>query len=87
MFKEIKSMFITFKPKLNALKDSVGTTLTEQAEILNRWKEYCSEMNINRGEKDNRANTEIITEKEPEPTLEEVEWAIKKLEDGKITRM
>ncbi|GFR97609.1 endonuclease-reverse transcriptase [Elysia marginata] len=61
--------------------DKDGKTLTENEEISNRWKEYCSEMyedNTNEERKQVESNDEIL-----EPTRSKVEWAIKQLPKGK----
>ena len=44
MFKEMKTLTGNFNPKSKVICDKLGQTLTENADILKRWKEYCSEM-------------------------------------------
>ena len=41
MYKEILKLIKKFTPKLNVIKDAKGETLTENDDILVRWKEYC----------------------------------------------
>ncbi|GFR73000.1 endonuclease-reverse transcriptase [Elysia marginata] len=81
MYSGINRLMKNFTPRLSAIKDKDGKTLTENEEISNRWKEYCSEMyedNTNEEMKQVESNDEIL-----EPTRSEVEWAIKQLPNGK----
>ena len=41
MYKEIRTLIKRFIPKLIAIKDAKGETLTENYDILARWKEHC----------------------------------------------
>lgn len=68
------------KPKQMAINDKRGTTLTDPAEILNRWKEYGEELfqkdpNENETQSMNFTNIEI----EPAPLISEIESSIKDL--------
>ena len=40
MYKEIQTLIKKFTPKLNIIKDAKGETLTENDDILARWKEH-----------------------------------------------
>lgn len=64
-----------FHSKGNSIKDKNGKTLTEEKEILNRWKEYGSSLFESTGAKTS-FSTESL-EKEPEPLFEEVMAAFK----------
>ncbi|GFR61158.1 endonuclease-reverse transcriptase [Elysia marginata] len=81
MYSGINRLMRNFTPRLSAIKDKDGKTLTENEEISNRWKEYCSEMyedNTNEEIKQVESNDEIL-----ERIRSEVEWAIKQLPKGK----
>ena len=41
MYKEIRTLIKKFAPELNVIKDANGETLTENDDILARWKEHC----------------------------------------------
>ena len=44
LFNQAKEMTREFQPSLKVMKNKNGEILTENIEILDRWKEYCSEM-------------------------------------------
>ena len=44
MHKEIRTLIKKFTPKLIAIKDAKGETLTENDDILARWKEHCESL-------------------------------------------
>jgi len=56
-------------PTVRVIKDEAGQTLTENGEILERWKEYCETLY-----RDNSNVTFVVepSPREPAPTLEEV---------------
>ena len=70
-----------FHSKGNSFKDKNGKTLTEEKEILDRWKEYGSSLFENTGAKTS-FSTESL-EREPEPLMEEVMAAFKQLKSRK----
>ena len=41
MYKKIRTLIKKFTPKLDVIKDAKGETLTENDDILARWKEHC----------------------------------------------
>ena len=41
MYKEIRTLIKNFTPKLNVIKYTKDETLTENDDILARWKEHC----------------------------------------------
>ena len=41
MYKKIRTLIKKFTPKLNVIKDAKGETVTENDDILARWKEHC----------------------------------------------
>ena len=41
IYKEIQKLIKRFPPKQNIIKDATGETLTENDDILARWKEHC----------------------------------------------
>ena len=44
LFKHARLMTTVLKPAPKAIKDKTGKVLTENVEILGRWRKYCSEM-------------------------------------------
>ncbi|CAG5117437.1 unnamed protein product [Candidula unifasciata] len=84
MFKEMKLLTRNFQPQLNVICDRLGNTLTESRQILGRWQEYCSGMyDMNDSEDMNDIHEPVTVEAEPEPSLDEISWAIRSLKNGK----
>ena len=85
MFKEIGALTRKFKLSVKVITNKNGNSLIEHEDILDRWKEYCSKMYM---DKDTNLNeTKVDTfEKEPQLVIAEVEHAIKSLEGGKSPR-
>ena len=80
MYSEIKKLTRTFTPSLN--------TLTESADILNRWQEYCSELytdneNQTADATENHEDDKPIEDGDLIPLRSEVELAMKFLKRGK----
>ena len=75
-----KDMFATVNrltkqacPSVKSVKSESGETLTEQDEIMNRWKSYCEPIE----------DMKLDGVREPSPTYDEVEKAIKSMRTGK----
>ena len=86
MFEEIKSMSKSTKPRLGVIKNIRGETLTQTADILNRWKEYCEKMyEAPERSTSDECDDEAVgaDDDDLEPLKVEVEAAIKALKDGK----
>ena len=76
MFKEIGALTQEFKPSVKVITDKNGNTLTENEDIINRWKEYCSEMYMDTDTNLNKPEVDTY-DKEPELLIAEVKHAIK----------
>ena len=97
MYKEIRTLIKKFTPKLNVIKDANGETLTENDDILARWKEHCeglftkcgstgaSTTDCGDNEQDNSSETTDEDDEELIPLRSEVELAVKQLKNGKAT--
>ena len=68
MFKEIKALIREFTPSVKIINDKNGNTLTGNEDILNRWKEYCSKMYMDKDTNQNEIELDAC-EKEPEPAF------------------
>lgn len=92
MYEKVRALTGGFKAKMKitAIKDNNGKLLTEETQVLNRWKEYVEELY----NKDITTITATTTTIEDEKTVEkdrkgpsilmsEVEWAIKNLKTKK----
>ena len=89
MYEKVRALTGGFKSKMRitAIKDTNGKLLTDEMQVLNRWKEYVEELYS----KDiNTTNTTIEDERTVEKDLKgptilmsEVEWAIKNLRNKK----
>ena len=67
-------------PSVKSVKSESGETLTEQAEIMNRWKNYCE---ILYSTCEPVEEMKLEGEREPTPTYGEVEKAIKSMKTRK----
>ena len=97
MYKEIRTLIKKFTLKLNVIKDANGETLTENDDILARWKEHCeglftkcgstgaSTIDCGDNEQDNSSETTDEDDEELIPLRSEVELAVKQLKNGKAT--
>ena len=83
LFKKVQEMTREFQPSLKVIKNKQGEVLTENEQILGRWREYCSEMYSEPQMSDAPEQEVEVDEKEPEPLIEEVRWALKEISDGK----
>ena len=83
LFKKVNEMTREFQPALKVIKDKKGTVLTENEKILDRWREYCSEMYSAPQNADVSESFTEEMEKEPEPMLEEIRAALKQIGNGK----
>ena len=84
LFKKVNEMTREFQPSLKVIKDKKGEVLTENNEIINRWREYCSEMYSSAAQNSNASNSQVdYFDEEPEPLLEEIRWALDQISNGK----
>ena len=83
LFKKVSEMTRQFQPSLKVIKDKQGKVLTENNDILERWREYCSEMYCASLNSNASESLEFEGDLEPEPLLEEVRWAIDQISNGK----
>ena len=83
---QLVKVLITVKQgKATAVQDRSGKCLTEERQILNRWKEYCSELyNYNANGEPLVPNCPQTDTEDDHPILpREVEAAVQSLEKGK----
>ena len=78
VFQAIKQITGKFTPRMATVKDQDGKVLTEGKEIQERWKQYTQRL-YSRDEKISNDFTEEEFTEEPEPTLAEIEHAIREL--------
>ena len=87
IYKEIQTLIKKFTPTLNIIKDAKGETLTENDDILARWKEHREGLFTKYGSPG--ASTTDCDDNEQgnssETTDEEVELEVKQLKNGKAT--
>ena len=83
LFNKVREMTREFQPSLKVIKNKQGEVLTENKEILDRWKEYCSEMYSAPQDSDTSDSEISYVENEPEPLLEEIKWALEQISNGK----
>ncbi|KAJ4452301.1 hypothetical protein ANN_03821 [Periplaneta americana] len=86
LYKGIKEFKNGYQPRVNVIKDENGDLLADSPSILNRWKNYFSQLlNVRRLNRNDRDEIEIQTAEPfiPEPTLSEVEIAIENLKKYK----
>jgi len=44
LFQTVRNITGRFQPRLLTIKDKQGNTLSEQDLVVNKWKEYCTEL-------------------------------------------
>lgn len=85
-YRELKSHSTSFQPRLNLCIDENGNTLTEEKEILERWKEHF-QATLNIGSTSEEEDYETLSSEDeteiPAPSLEEVVKIISKMKNGK----
>lgn len=82
LFKKVKYLSQSLQPRYLPVKDKSGKTLTDTDAILDRWREYCTELmaeNSNITQSSYKCNDLS----EPDILLGEVEIAIKRLSNNK----
>lgn len=72
-----------FKPSLRVIKDKDEKILTEENDILEIWNEYYTGMYKAVNDPTNSKKENTVNDREPEPLLDEVSWAIGKVKKGK----
>ena len=74
------------QPRLNAVKDKMGKVLTEDGDIQQRWREYCSELyEANPGHRLPFDATDDDYEREPDVLRSEIVAAMSRIKRGKST--
>ena len=84
LYKGIKDFKKGYHPRVNVIKNQNKELLADSNSILNRWKDYFSQL-LNMHEDNDVGEIEIKTAEPliPDPTLLEVEIAIEKLKKYK----
>ena len=80
MFAAVNRLTKQACPSVRAVKSESGETLTEQAEILDRWKSYWETLYSTC---ESVEEVKLDGEREPTPTYEEVEKALELMRTGK----
>jgi hypothetical protein len=83
MHEKINGLIKHKNPTLRLIKSEKGETLTETPDILDRWRSYCDELYKGPTNIESPQNNLEEVEKEPPPTYEEVEKAMKDTHNGK----
>ena len=84
LYQKVNELTKEFRPSLKVIKDKNGQVLTENNQILGRWREYCSQMySAPQNSEVSDVENEIEEELEPEPLLDEIRWALNNINDGK----
>lgn len=85
MFKQIKTLIRKFKPKTLTIEDKNGNILWEQEKVLERWREYCTELYQEEPTalQDEALPRLVRNQQEPNIIRTEVEHAIKYLKSNK----
>ena len=78
VFRAIKQITGKFTPRMATVKDQDGKVLTKGKVIQERWKQYTQRLYSRDADISDDFTEEEFTE-EPEPTLAEIENAIKEL--------
>ena len=81
----VKKLNRRFRPRNSAIKDKNGRLLTEEQEIKNRWLQYVKDLYEKGESTEQQYNWKDKNNKEPEPLLEEVYRAIKRISNNKAT--
>jgi hypothetical protein len=82
----IKEINRPYQSESVVIKDEYGKPITEQKEILNRWKQYFESLlqtEIEPIEKESEREVEEVEQEMYEPTLDEVRYIIQGMKNGK----
>jgi len=83
-FQTVKNITSRFQPRLLTIKDKQGNTLSEQDMVVNRWKEYCTELYSETPSATQQPIRDFhVSDKEPPPLKSEISTTIKKLSNRK----
>ena len=82
VFRLIKEITGKWSAQADAINDTNGNTLTEEADIKKRWAHYCEEL-YSKDIGDQDVSLLQCQSREPLPLRAEVEFAMKQMVDGK----
>ena len=82
LFQIVKSMIRKFQPCLQCIQSATGETLTEAAQIADRWKGYCEDLYC---DEEGKEIEQEYWEQEPPPLRSEVARAISQTANRKAT--
>jgi len=90
-YKGIKELNIPYQSKSVVIKDEHGRSITEQKEILNRWRQYFETLlkteietiEMKGQDKESKEETERVGQETYEPILEEIRDIIHSMKNGK----
>ena len=90
-YKGIKELNRPYQSKSVVIKDEQGRSITEQKEILNRWKQYFESLlkteiettEIKEQDKESEQERERVGQETYEPTIEEIRDIIHSMKNGK----
>jgi hypothetical protein len=82
-FRILKEVTGKWTPRSNVINDENGNALTESEDIKKRWVEYCTNLYScdQPHQTPNPRYNEV--EKEPPPLKSEIEWALRRINNGK----
>jgi len=84
LFQTVRNTTGRFQPRLLIIKDKQGNTLSEQDLVVNRWKEYCTELYSETSSTTQQPIKEFhVSDREPPLIKSEISTAIKKLNNRK----
>ena len=88
LFQGVRSLTSNFRPSIDTVKDENGTTLCENEEVKERWRQYCCNLYKKNGNILEQSPPNFVdSTMEPPPLLSEVEKAISELKNNKSPRL
>ena len=83
VFSLVKELTQKSSTRSDVINDRTGNTLTESADIKNRWAEYCTDLYQDDPQETSSSSSNREEEQEPPPLLGEVRQAMSEINDGK----
>jgi len=82
LFRIVKSVTQKFQPRLQGIPSATDENLTEAAQIADRWKRYCEDLQC---DEERKGIEQEYWEQEPPPLRSEVAHAIRQTANRKAT--